>query len=696
MSNTTPNAYVAFNITNLSQQNGGGLPDHEIYVVLSDTAYCWKIDETTGIATKNPTKGEVSFTKLSKIPSGTIRVEASEKIVSGRIYFSSSNSVVNGDGGTINGPNTSKADFYYDFVEFTLNHPANQLNIDTTQVDQFGIPITLQVTPEDPNFPQGSGIIATMDRETLISDYRSAMTGAHADFAECVFSTGKPAYRILNPSDLLSGSTAPTLLDCTVAPPGGSPGAWQATLTITGPEKGSKIPTNSSVKEGWRVSGPQIPAGVSVKSCPGSPSRETIIAESDSSAKSNPFTSSTRSLKLNFYAPSTIGLSTYFDDSINSFFNNYQATTLKAEQSFPPTLLKCTMAPSGGSPGAWQATLTVKSGTLSGLKTGWAVSGPQIPADTTIHSFPSANTISLQTTNSGTNNPFGTVSTPSEYFFGGGDIVYHGKVVEITGIDNIDGGTSTYTVLQFTDPSGVDTAKYNIYYPFFTTNSVDADQKTPFGKPVPPPPSWWIGQGLRSFEAPSTMVFSASGVFADNTEQFPSDNIRSTILGAFENDVVTALTRGYAAPKYWKYRTGTITPVSNGSKTAKIALKSGQSTKGLFVGMHLSSLRISTIPMTVTKITSNSSLEVSSPLPILAEPEDLLAFAQFYPPGGTWSAFANFFHNGVPGDEITIGGRAYAFPYDDNGGFSSDLTSEHPTSVAITLGPWKPKPAIFR
>jgi hypothetical protein len=56
-------------------------------------------------------------------------------------------------------------------------------------------------------------------------------------------------------------------------------------------------------------------------------------------------------------------------------------------------------------------------------------------------------------------------------------------------------------------------------------------------------------------------------------------------------------------------------------------------------------------------------------------------------------------HNGA-GQEITIDGRAYALPFDDQGGFSSDLnaatSAANPASVSIVLGPWAPKARVAR
>jgi hypothetical protein len=260
----------------------------------------------------------------------------------------------------------------------------------------------------------------------------------------------------------------------------------------------------------------------------------------------------------------------------------------------------------------------------------------------------------------------------------------------VSGIADINGTTSTYTVLQFTGGSN---EVYNIYYPFFTTNAA-AGKTTPLGAAVPPPPTWWApkpapASSLAYYAPPSQMVFGASGVFADNTQQQPymASGSSSTVLGAIENVVVTALARGYATT--WQFLQGSITP-NTPPTTAQVNLAAGYTTAGLVDQMDMASFQIANVPMTVSLAAGapTSSLAVSSPLNILPTVSDLLTFSQFYPAGATWSAFAQYLHNPT----VTIGGRAYALPFDDQGGFSSDLNSTTstalPASASITLGPW--------
>jgi|GEM_PF-1725680 len=619
--------YVTLSIVNNSQQNGGasGLADEAIYLFLTQETLnqAWRMDPATGVATPVAEPGTLAplFTLADlKKAGGAIQLEAGKQFPSARLYFSNSPDAVTAPNNKISGPTAATADFFYDFVEVTLSctaanaprhAPPDNLNLDITQVDQLGIPFTVQVTPQDPNFGAGSGIVPTLDRQTLVSNFKAMAVGPLAPFADCVYPEGSDAatpYRLLNPNDLINGQLLAASLQGTLAV-SGTPGAWQASFSITGP--GSPAPTNGGLSVGMPVSGPFMPAGATVGSLPGAPSGSTVVISSASTATSNPFTASTSPVELFFLTPPTTALATWFDAAIDNFFAWYKKN---------PGLLQ------------------------------------------------------VEQNNNGNH-------------------LYTGNVVQVGGIIDIDGNSNTYTVLQFT---GGNSETYNLYYPFFSTNS-PAGKTTPFGAAVPPPPAWWAPtKGLMYYAPPSMMVFGASGVFADNTQQPLTAPNSSAVLGAIENVIVTALGRGYATT--WKFLQGGISP-GNPATTATVSLGGATTTAGLVDQMDMASFQIANIPMTVSLPAGApvSSFSVSSPLDILPTTPDLLTFSQFYPAGGTWSAFANFLHNPA----VTIGGRAYALPFDDQGGFSSDLNAAtsvaSPASVMVTLGPWAPgadRPAV--
>ncbi|MFO0807974.1 MAG: beta-1,3-glucanase family protein [Gemmataceae bacterium] len=600
-----------------------GLANPNVYVFLYGQLNpggnaVFTIDPATGIATTNtsPASGNAPSVTLADLTTNgvprPILIDSSLNVTGGRIYLSNSPAAVTVSGGVPNGPTAATASFYYDFVEFALNGQPNNLNIDTTQVDQVGFPLTIQVNPADPNYSAGSGF--TVDRATLLSQFRTlAQAPGYAAFADCIFtapSQPSTVYRLLNPTDVILSQVNAVSLLGTIGSLSGSPGAWQATYTITGPitPPATLPPTNSGVGLGMIASGQFMPAGATVSGTSGT---QAVTVTSKSTSATNPFQAATNAA-VNFYVPPTTGLATYFDQAIDAFFTFYKnnPNTLQVEQNL-----------------------------------------------------------------NGTN------------------VIFTGNVTTTTATD-INGGTSTYTVLQFVGGGKT----YNVYYPFFTTNS-PAGKTTPLGTPVVPPPSWWALPSnpstprLTQYEPPSQMVFGCDGAFADNTFQYAAGSIDSTALGGIENVLVTSLNRGTATAL--QFVTGTITATSPVSTSATVTLTSG-TTAGLTAGMNVFSYQDASIPLTIASVQNATTFTITSPLPILPTSSDLLTASAFYPAGGTWNAFADFLHNGTA--SITVDGRAYAFAFDDQGGFSSDLnstsTTNAPATVFITIDPWTPPPLL--
>lgn len=276
----------------------------------------------------------------------------------------------------------------------------------------------------------------------------------------------------------------------------------------------------------------------------------------------------------------------------------------------------------------------------------------------------------------------------------------------------IDGKAYDYPVLQFSfaanapinpgitvpPPSG--SGPYNIYYPFFTTNN-PSGHKSFDNKAILPPPQWWaetLPAGcLTDTESPSQMVFAGNGIFADTFWQLginsKTPTAQANVLGNLENQINVAFNRGHA--QSWITLTGNLSASTETQPpyTSTITLSGSftqqnipNTTANLSTGMNVISFGAG-IPLTITKINSSTELTVSSPQPILAQNPQYLTFANFYAPGAIWNAYGQFFHQ----ESISIGGRAYALSFDDQGGFSSTLTSEWsntPSQLTITIGAW--------
>jgi hypothetical protein len=89
---------------------------------------------------------------------------------------------------------------YYDFFE--LDFAGGNINGNTTQIDQFGIPYTLHFQPGDPNNPAGVGFIAT--RADIIAGFKEFVAGT--PFEDCWKlspSGSEGILRLLSPGSIL-------------------------------------------------------------------------------------------------------------------------------------------------------------------------------------------------------------------------------------------------------------------------------------------------------------------------------------------------------------------------------------------------------------------------------------------------------------------------------------------------------------
>lgn len=279
-----------------------------------------------------------------------------------------------------------------------------------------------------------------------------------------------------------------------------------------------------------------------------------------------------------------------------------------------------------------------------------------------------------------------------------------------------DGKMHNYPVLQFNyagateapNPLGIETppasgtGPYNIYFPFFNTNSESS---------FPAPPYWWKsaagsqGGSLPEASTASQMVFAANGVFADNAFQFSGPQtyysaIQQQIIGNLENQLNVAFNRGFANSIKWITLTGSIASSSEPKNSAGLyettvtlgeaflAQDLPNANINLSVGMEVFSYA-SSQPLKISEIPNpnGTTFTVTSEKEILAQNPQYLSFSYFYEGIEAENSYAKFFHQA----SVSIDGRAYAMPFDDQGGFSSTLTSNWtttPTTLTITLGPW--------
>jgi hypothetical protein len=260
---------------------------------------------------------------------------------------------------------------------------------------------------------------------------------------------------------------------------------------------------------------------------------------------------------------------------------------------------------------------------------------------------------------------------------------------------------------------------YDVYEPFFSTNGYPS---------FPAPPAWLAG----TTSTPTEMVFAGDGVFADNknadaSKQQPlppavpanRESDWRTLLGALENQVVTAFNRGVALNDYadWTYSNQFYSVPTQVNVNVGSTLTQLGEVYTVVKGMSVSGpgIQPGTIVTGVTPIGGGSTAVYTLNKPTLATsaalPSQSVVFSYagvpnpFY--GGTaatrvnnpqqiWNAYSQFLHQ----EDVSHAGLAYGFSYDDQGGFSSTLASgsatQTPQAATIRLGSdaVKNRPAI--
>jgi len=485
----------------------------DLYLTIVDKVNAYKVDATTGLVSLDSTPG--SYASSYRLTGATPQLPtaggvpyvvleaadgsgASQQIISGRFYLSDSPDAV-AMSGSAPGTISPTAGFTWDLVEFTLNGTgaANSLNLDLSQIDQFGMPITVTTSPPDADFPTGAGVLPTLSRQDVFDQFAAyASEPAYAAYAGIVQTSPS---RLLGPHhliDQLTQAAAPNGILKYAATIGGSTkvaDGYEATLTLTGtwtePDQGSKAPLNTSITTAYQVRGQSLPAGTSVKAVSTTNQNQVTLFSSQ------PFPDAT-TVPLSFFVPPSTPLVTAFDTAIHDLFAAFST----------PTHILAT-------PGV------VYEGRL---RQDFAV--------------PSINDTGAATTNY--------------------------TVIEFTELGTFSGLSNTIT--PPTTPQ-----KYQVFYPYFTTNSTaspNGNALTPGG--VPAPPTWWKpgyygGGQLDWLTSPSQMVFACDGVFADDVyqEQYfvtekGDSNWHHTVLGNIENQMSSWLNRGMSPSGNLENRVG--------------------------------------------------------------------------------------------------------------------------------------------
>lgn len=265
---------------------------------------------------------------------------------------------------------------------------------------------------------------------------------------------------------------------------------------------------------------------------------------------------------------------------------------------------------------------------------------------------------------------------------------YSGTVTTVSQTD-ITGGTSTYNVLQF----NCDGELLNIYFPYFNTNCAAFPGTLNASVTLSPPPSWWTSN-LDTAMPATAMAMGCAGAFADSS--FQSGVTNTTLLGNLENQVVSLINRGLSPV------TGNLIQFNAGFSAAditnnQVSITSGLPSGAVFApGMNLVK-QVAAQPTTVVAANTvgNNPVQIviTSPVDALL-PVNTCQFicGTFYPtPTSNAASYSNIYsgylHNGLGTAQAPLlNNIGYGYAYDDQGGYSNDITVGFDSNNSLTLG----------
>lgn len=658
-------------------QQGTSIPtDTFVYFTGSDYAIVpgsGSLPLVTLFAQAAPTQDRTLVTSVLQLPSGHVKGAAIVISIGSQIQLPASGPR---GGAPVPTANSFPTDIYGLF-EYTYN--TSGLDVDLSQVDQVGFPFTITSDPAPP-FPAQDGVGMPLCRDCLFAQFQNypdfAAGQAGHLFMES-FTRGNidgVQYRLVSPQDVLiaiesgggpvqnQSSLSPGGSLPIPPPPQSGPPAWGFCYWVTATSATGETPTNPGFQfqvpynksvdgqnqpqatvnlswqpfpgaTGYNIYRLQVP-NANAGACSSTSSQLVLVGSSTTTTFSDKGTGTPRQKNPPLIAYGYDPLSTYYTKAIRAFFDAYTR--------------------------------------------------------------PNSFTIQVD----------GTTWT-------GQTIQYNPSWAP----------TTAYTALRLKgQPGGQHAGKVvTVYQPLFSTNT---------GTPsYPPAPSWLP----IPTESPSRMVFACDGVFASSQDP---ETFNVGVVKDIENPIVSALNRGIAttvAPTSWanfplfigaapqKSQGGGLngtyyyvmtaldaagnesTPsfewraVVDGSTTNSVALQwKPQDTsvvsafkvyRGTAPGKEnvlVTTVQNSTTapPTSYTDTGSGGTSNTSPP-------------HRYYAPGTTSNLYAKFLHedSSYNPNGISIHSLVYGFPYDDQGGSSTNIgfpttPTFVPNSVTITLMPW--------
>lgn len=576
----------------------------------------------------------------------------------------------------------------YDFVELSYGVQAEGiLYVNTTAIDQFGIPLQIQIDPAQNTLPNGAGVFFARSALLDLYSQSSVPPAFQAGIQDLFRQTVAAPLRILSPKDVLTGKCVQSV-GTSVQPNDQVELNGMLYYAVTAlDEAGNESYAQSSVAGIWVELSQQI----TISWAPNANQPQStdtyrynvyrcyygnwVLIDSPLATKFPDGvggTSIDQDQSVKGQSPPLSDLTTWFDPAIQAFFNYYDPDQ-------------------GGN----VLLLNVVTGAYA--------------TDSWTYSFEG-------TTVSDSSNPM-TDLTWLQFL--------------LTGI--VDTATQV-AVPEERWPFPASTP-FNVYYPYWSSN-VDPT--------CPDPPSWMLYPNSPA----SLMVFAANGVFADNIEQvyynlpeqvppptttYPTPpppttpaGIWQLLLATLENMIASALSRGIAAPvdgvlsiapSSWASQPTQLAPALDSTPSSLLmettyyyvvttVLDGNESAPSLeFTASPTSeepSVQINWLPQPTWQAASfnvyrgtqsQGENTLVANIPNSGQSQSCVdsggGTAQqpptYYPPGALSDAYAAFFHQPI----VSIAGAAYAAPFDDQGNQSTTL-SGMATSLTINVGPWAP------
>ncbi|MGE3803204.1 MAG: beta strand repeat-containing protein, partial [Gemmataceae bacterium] len=571
---------------------------------------------------------------------------------------------------------------FYDFFEYTLDQ-TNTLFINTSSVDQFGVPIEVILTPADPNVPGGVGV--AVSRDTIFGAGPTSFSGYLASMGTNGTSTASAAFSNLTTvegSAMINGVSYPYRM----LAPADYLQLYPFDITIT---NGGSGYTNAAPSVTF--SDPQAPGGVKATA--------TAIVENGvvvGLSFINPGTGYTAPPTVTFSGGSGSGatataafgpLNTYFDAALTELFVTNSSRTF---QLLVPNPNAGKVTGNATNPNDAGLTNYVFTGTvdaankkidfvasINGTPTTLSVSIPSLPNGSTdvfanngSFSVIGDSGMTLDVLQSLQNNLLGNIENQLVSALNRGIANLSPTGVTFVKITSGGSGYTSAPTISFsggagTGATGTAVIANGSVVGVILTNS---------------------GTGYTS--APTVSFTGGGGSGAAATAE-----IAAAGLGVGVTTV--AITNGGSG--YSSTPSVTFSAPANGGTTATgTAVLTG----GVVTGVNITNpgngyLTAPTVTFSApggsgnTTATGTASIGIFDTLAWIGTKEQLNKdHLPYYQPYSTANFYAGYLHANINGTNVSLNDLAYAFAFDDQGNQSSTQAVVNPTAVNIRLGPW--------